>query len=619
LKPLVEIIEQKCKLCYACVRACPVNAIQVRSDQAIPKIMSNRCIGCGSCIQVCSPEAIIYLDSKEESKALLQSGVPVIALVDPSISAEFPDIVDYRKFVQMIRSLGFKHVCEVSFGVDLIAKEYSRLFSDFKGKYYIMANCPVVIGYIEKFQPELIANLAPLVSPAIATAKVVRKKYGNELKTVYIGPIIASKNETEMGEDDGIINSSLTFLELRELFAENNIDEKQLEFSDFDPPFGFTGDLFPIANGILQAAGLSEDLLTGNITTVEGEREMKDSLRQFQDKGDIINSHFNIFYTEFLMGPGTSKKGQKYIRRASVKSYAKKRHKKFNHEIWEKELEEYSHLDFSRKFKNNDQRLYPSEEKVQQILDDLRQDGRDDMSCGACGYSSCREFAIAIAKGLATPEMCNHYTNRNRQDYIHSLKVSNDKLAQAEKALRESEQITRKEKEAAKEASEITTTMLQKLPSAIVILDDKLKILQANETFIQMLGDEAREINEIIPGLIGADLKTLLPYNVYNLFSYVLINNENVQNRDISFEDKLLNLSAFVIRKGKIVGAVVRDMGAPEVRKEEVIKRVTEAIDKNLSLVQQIAFLLGEGASETERMLHSIIEFYKTNPPKDKP
>jgi hypothetical protein len=50
-----------------------------------------------------------------------------------------------------------------------------------------------------------------------------------------------------------------------------------------------------------------------------------------------------------------------------------------------------------------------------------------------------------------------------------------------------------------------------------------------------------------------------------------------------------------------------------------VIKRVTEAIDKNLSLVQQIAFLLGEGASETERMLHSIIEFYKTNPPKDKP
>ncbi len=619
MNQLVEIIEQKCKLCYACVRACPVNAIQVKSDQGIPRIMPNRCIGCGSCIQVCAPDAIVYRDSKVETKALLKSGVPVIALVDPSISGEFPDIVDYRKFVQMIRSLGFDRVCEVSFGVDLVAKEYSKLFSDFKGKYYIMANCPVVIGYIEKFQPELIPNLAPLVSPAVATAKVVRNKYGNEVKTVYIGPVIASKNESEMGEGDGKIDSSLTFLELRELFAEFCIDEKQLEFSDFDPPFGFTGALFPIANGILQVAGLDEDLLTGNITTVEGEHEMKASLRQFQDEGDIINSHFNIFYTEFLMGPGTSKKGKKYIRRATVKSYAKKRLKKFKHDEWEKELEEYGHLDFSRKFKNDDQRLYPSEEKVQQILDELRQDGRDDMGCGACGYGSCREFAIAIAKGLATPEMCNHYTNRNRQDYIQSLKISNDKLAKTEKALRESEQIARKEKETAKEASEIASTMLHKLPSAIVILDDKLKILQANETFIEMLGDEAREINEIIPGLVGADLKTLLPYNFYNLFSYVLINNENIQNRDINFGDKLLNLSVFVIRKGKIVGAVVRDMGAPEVRKEEVIKRVTEAIDKNLSLVQQIAFLLGEGASETERMLHSIVEFHKSNPPKKKP
>jgi len=60
------------------------------------------------------------------------------------------------------------------------------------------------------------------------------------------------------------------------------------------------------------------------------------------------------------------------------------------------------------------------------------------------------------------------------------------------------------------------------------------------------------------------------------------------------------------------VGAVIRDMYAPEIRKEEVIKRVTEAIDKNLEMVQKIGFLLGEGAAETEQMLNSIMEFYKT-------
>jgi len=40
---------------------------------------------------------------------------------------------------------------------------------------------------------------------------------------------------------------------------------------------------------------------------------------------------------------------------------------------------------------------------------------------------------------------------------------------------------------------------------------------------------------------------------------------------------------------------------------------VTDVIDKNLSMVQKIGFLLGEGASETEQMLNSIIELYKLN------
>jgi GTP-sensing pleiotropic transcriptional regulator CodY len=51
-------------------------------------------------------------------------------------------------------------------------------------------------------------------------------------------------------------------------------------------------------------------------------------------------------------------------------------------------------------------------------------------------------------------------------------------------------------------------------------------------------------------------------------------------------------------------------MSAPEVQKEEVVNRLTEVIDKNLSYVQQIGFILGEGAAETERMLNSIIESY---------
>jgi hypothetical protein len=52
-------------------------------------------------------------------------------------------------------------------------------------------------------------------------------------------------------------------------------------------------------------------------------------------------------------------------------------------------------------------------------------------------------------------------------------------------------------------------------------------------------------------------------------------------------------------------------MYVAEVRQEEIINRVTEVIDENLKMVQQIAFSLGEGASSTEKMLNSIIETYK--------
>lgn len=618
MKPLVEIIDDKCTVCYACVRACPVDAIQVKPNHPYPYIVPERCIGCGSCIDACSPEAIRYRDSREETRNLLKSEIPVAAILDPAIAGEFADITDYRKFVRMIRELGFKIVIEGSFGVDLLAKEYNKLLKEFRGKYYIMANCPVVIMYVEKYQPDLIPNLAPLVSPAMATAKMLRKKYGADYKVVYIGPLIAHKSENERGEGDGKINSVLTFTELRSLFDESGIDEKQVEFSDFDPPEGYTGALFPIANGIIQAAEINDNLLTGNITTVEGKLEMKEALKEFLEEIEKIKSHFNIFYTEYLMGAGTSKQGQKYIRQANVKEYARKRLKKFNLHSWEKNIAEFSDLDFSRKYQNNDQRLaYPEEQKIREIMDELKHDFEGQSGCGACGFNSCRDFAVAIAQGIVIPEMCKSYTARNRQDYIQSLKISNEKLAQTEQALRESEKMAQKEKELAREASDIVNAMLQKLPSGIVILNEKLKIIQANQSFIDLLGNEAKEINEIIPGLSGADLKTLLPYTIYNLFSYVLANNETIHNRDITFENRLLNVSVFIIRKGKILGAVLRDMYSPEVRKEEVIKRVSEAIDKNLSMVQQIGFLLGEGASETERMLNSIIEFYKSGDRKE--
>ena len=147
---LLKIDQEKCTACYACVRACPVNAIMVQADQPKPTIIPDRCIACGNCHAACGEDAILIRDSKQELKKLFKSKQKVAALVDPSIAGEFPDITDYRKFVSMLRLLGFSIVQEVAFGAELVANQYKKLIAGSKGKYYIFTNCPVSVMYIEK-------------------------------------------------------------------------------------------------------------------------------------------------------------------------------------------------------------------------------------------------------------------------------------------------------------------------------------------------------------------------------------------------------------------------------------------------------------------------------------
>src|SRR6056297_2018203 len=100
---LIQINKDKCDLSYSCVRECPVNAIEVKVNTDYARIIPERCIGCGHCVGVCPQDAVVYRDSKQQTKDMLESEEQTVAIVAPSISGEFDDIADYRRFVQMIR------------------------------------------------------------------------------------------------------------------------------------------------------------------------------------------------------------------------------------------------------------------------------------------------------------------------------------------------------------------------------------------------------------------------------------------------------------------------------------------------------------------------------------
>lgn len=661
---LIHLNQEKCAQCMQCVRDCPVRAIKLGWDQEYPEILHERCIGCGSCLRSCDYGAITYHDSIPAVQEMLASGQKVAAILDPSIAAEFPDITDYRKLAGLLRLLDFAWVAETAFAVEVIAQKYGKLLKEFKGKYYLTSNCPSLVLFVEKFEPQLTGNLAPMLSPMLAMAAIMREIYGQDIKVVGIVPCISAKIEASRSEGQSKVDEVITFTELRTLFKGMDISEASLEFSFFDPPNGRYGSLYPIDNGFVQIADINENILTGNTQTASGKHEFMQSVNEFARYPETVKSNFNIFYNKgCMMGPGMTFSSDYYRRHALVKDYASRRITAVDEKTWNEYLERFSKLDLSCSFITDDQRLpVPGEDKINEVLKIIgKENVEDDTSCNLCGFNTCRDFAIAVSQGLAKTDLCIPYSLKTKENYIKILKNPTERYGGTiQKIIDVTERITKgnyhssgklpdivaSETEAtemrnlaeslstmcntvgnreikmtqkltqAEHALQTLGVLIQKLPAGIVIVNENLRVVESNTSFVDMLGEDAAMINEVIPGLKNADLKTLLPFSFYNLFKYVLTTNTDVLGKDLHFEDKMLNISIYSIVKNKVVGAVIRDMYLPEVQKEELVKRLTEVIDQNLQMVQEIGFLLGEGASNTERMLNSLIETHRAHQKK---
>jgi iron only hydrogenase large subunit-like protein len=608
--PLLTVDPEKCILCYACIRECPMKAIEAPANQQYINIVEERCTGCGGCYKVCPTRAIDFRSDMDMLKEMMERGEELTAITDPAIAAEFPDISDYRSFVGEIRSLGFRHVNDASFGADLVAKENIKILKDFKGRYLINSKCPAVNQYITKLHPFLSDNLVPLVTPLHATAALCRELFPGS-RLVFITPCLSIRAEDPDLDARFKPDLVITFAELRQLFGEKNLNENVVDYDDFDKPHGLKGGLFPLQDGFMQSIGELEDLLRTNFISTCGHRNMIDIIGEFSE-GRAIKKHIDVFYCEgCILGPGMSNQQGRYRKRTLVTDYVTKRIKKLDQVRWEEEMQKYSGLSLKREFKPDDCRLQaPDEKVVDEILRSIgKLDPKDnDRGCNACGYSGCREFAVAVAQGLARVEMCNSFSSKNRQEYINSLQLTNQKLAKTKTALEESERKAREEKEVVKALYGTITAVMHRIPSSVLIVDNELKVVEANQVLIDLLGDDARAIHEVIPGLKGADVRTLLPQNIHQYFSFVASSNEEILNKDVKLGNQILNISVFPVHRGRIIAAIIRDMSSPLVQKDETVKRIVEAIDKNLEMVQKIGFLLGEGAAETERMLNSIIQ-----------
>jgi len=522
-KGLVRTVSERCRVCYTCVRECPAKAIRINEGQA--EVIPERCIGCGNCVRVCSQNAKEVLDTTGAVWALLRSASRVAACVAPSFPAEFTDC-HWRELVGMIRALGFDLVAEVGFGADLVANRYHKLLSETEGDRFIATSCPALVAYVERYFPDLVDKLAPIVSPMIASARALHRLHGKDLKIVFIGPCIAKKGEAESENLPGEVDGVITFIELRKMLAEANITCHSVGPGDFDPPHAGTGGLFSISRGLLQAADIDEDLIVGEVVAAEGRTNFVDAIKEFHDGALNAKLLEVLCCNGCIMGAGMSTDVPLFSRRSSVSQYVRERLAGKDVARLSDRLTEFDDLDLTRAYSSSDQRLaVPLEEEIRQIMARMGKFApEDELNCGACGYETCREHAVAVHKGLAESEMCLPNTIERLRKTIGELAESNKELADVQEELMQSEKLASMGQIAAGIAHELNNPLGVVLMYAHLLLEqcDRNPGLKGDAAIVAEQADRCKKIVSGLLHFARQNRAALQPTNICELVDHAL-------------------------------------------------------------------------------------------------
>jgi len=418
MEPIVTIRE-KCRKCYSCVRSCPVKAIKVEKHYA--EIIFDRCIGCGNCLSNCPQKAKVVTDKIGTTEQLLASGQPVIAVLGCSYPAFFHS-VQPGQLVAGLKKLGFAEVHEGSYGAEMIAASYAQAMEK-SAIPLISSHCPAVVDLIERHYPKLIKNLVGVVSPMVAMGRYLRNAWRQEIKVVYLSSCIAAKFEMQAEETRDAIDIVLTYRELEGIFRGRSISLGALPEEPFDGIRPHLGRLFSIAEGTFKAFSIATDPLETEIVTAEGEVNTMGIIRDMA-AGRITPriADIRFCYGGCIGGPGKNKELTEFYKRNMVIAHFKR---DLPYTTAARYLEANRPINLSRSFANKYVRLdIPKGKEVKTILQSTNKfTQKDELNCRACGYRTCREYAVAVYQGLADIEMCLPY-------HLHQLEEDRGRLIQ---------------------------------------------------------------------------------------------------------------------------------------------------------------------------------------------
>jgi PAS domain S-box-containing protein len=484
--------------------------------------------------------------------------------------------------------LGFAGVEETVMGTFGVVTSYNSRLSKITSPI-ISSICPVIVNLVEKYHPDKINYLSPLLSPAITHARMLKAIYQErntgEVRVVHIGPCIALKGEVSNahtllnGDSEGFseLDAVLTFSELRRWWRSEGIKIEAL-------------DSTVSANGyhIIESANLLRDIRQESDKLAANRVRIPELLSSVEFLNTFPNNMRNMQLADMK---GCTEHCPNSLFIAAESNLAKTGRPIICHVALEAEFFRKTQLlkgenfDLSREFTAKPVVMpMPSEEEIAAILARMGMfTRRDELNCGACGYDSCREKAVAVYQGMAELEMCMPYMRR-----------------QAAHA----------------------TSIIEHSPNAIVLVDGDGNIQFINPGFRNIFRcEEELLVGKPVEDFIHSDCFARALQSKGFLAEKVTVPESDLSYRIQIFPIREENFSGTMTPNAeaissahRLLGAVIVDISEEERARrefvkvrEETLQSAQEVIMRQMQTAQEIAGLLGETTADTKVLLMELV------------
>ena len=442
---LVIVRPEKCIGCNACIRYCKApeaNITHTTEDgRDVITVDPTKCIACGECVRECVHDARDYVDDTNEAMRNLGTQ-QMIVIVAPAIKSVFRN--NWKNVLNWFRSQGCL-IYDVSFGADICTWAHMRAIKDHRVGNIITQPCAAIVKYIELYKPELLKNLSPIHSPMLCEVVYIKKYLRRDAPILALSPCIAKKNEFV---ETGLVEYNVTYQKLKEWFQKNGV-QIQNDYDDsfdykFDGEQGQLGSIYPRIGGLRDNIWAHDPNIS--VMTAEGVQKVYRELDNYANLPEYKQPEvFDVLSCEYgcCSGAGTGVKKPDGFSITEVMRKAEKDFKKkikttggFFRGAEDKRFKAFDDTldvdDFMRTYKAGVPSKTPSDEELDPIFKSMGKYEKHERenNCGACGHETCRRMAIAIYRGITTPDKCVMFAHNELKAHHSEITLRNEKLVE---------------------------------------------------------------------------------------------------------------------------------------------------------------------------------------------